>query len=252
MPVDDPHIHEHLSRISTMWTVVFQAHRDTCAEAASARELLLERYCGAIFRYLLRAVRDPHLAEELSQEFALNFVRGQFRHADPDKGRFRDYVKTALFNLIRKHHRRENREPVALDLDAVEPKAPEEVGWSDDDFVRGWRDTLLAQAWDGLARIEEQTGQLYFTLLDYRTRNPSTSSAQMAEQLAGRLGKPLTPAGVRQTLHRGREKFADLLLDEVARSVESNDLDKIAQELVDLGLLSYCQDALQRRFGKPT
>jgi hypothetical protein len=52
---------------------------------------------------------------------------------------------------------------------------------------------------------------------------------------------------VRQTLHRAREKFAVLLLDEVARSLQTDDLDRIEQELIDLGLQSYCRSALTRR-----
>jgi hypothetical protein len=69
----------------------------------------------------------------------------------------------------------------------------------------------------------------------------------MAARLGARLGRPLTAAGVRQTLRRAREKFSDLLLDEVAHSLQTADPGAVEQELIDLGLLSYCQDALQRR-----
>jgi RNA polymerase sigma-70 factor (ECF subfamily) len=246
--VDDQPADEHLSEISTVWTMVFQAHGSTVAQTASAaREMLLERYCGAVHRYLVAAVRDPHVAGELSQEFALGFVEGKFRNADPDKGRFRDYVKTALFNLIRKHHKKQSRQPVGLDLALAEPAAPQETAESDETFLSGWRDELLARVWEALARIEAQTGQMYFTMLDYRARH-KTSSAQMAEKLSHRLGKKLTAAGVRQTVHRGRDKFADLLIEEVARSLETDQAEPIEQELIDLGLMSYCKDALARRF----
>ncbi len=242
-------LQQHLSRISTLWTMVFQAHREGPEKAAPAQAVLLQRYCGAIYRYLLGAVRDPNVADELAQEFALNFVQGSFKGADPAKGRFRDYVKTSLFNLIRKHHRRQNKQPLGLDLEVAEPAAPEETAEMDQTFVQGWGNELLARAWEALAQIEAQTGQLYFTMLDFRTKNPEVASARMAELLSVSLGKKFTAAGVRQTIHRGREKFADLLLDETARSLETSDADKIAQELVDLGLLSYCKDAFDRRFG---
>jgi len=239
---------EHLSEISTVWTMVFQAHRTQAAQAASAaRELLLERYCGAVYRYLVAAVRDPHVAGELSQEFALGFVQGKFKNADPEKGRFRDYVKTALFNLIRKHHKKQSRQPVGLDMATAEPAAPPETAEADETFLNGWRDELLARVWEALARIEAQTGQMYFTLLDYRAKH-KTSSAEMAEKLSRRLGKALTAVGVRQTLHRGRDKFADLLIHEVARSLESDQAEPVEQELIELGLMSYCKDAFARRF----
>jgi RNA polymerase sigma factor (sigma-70 family) len=242
-------VNQHLSRISTMWTMVFQAHKDA-PQAAAARAVLLERYCGAIYRYLLSAVRDAHVADELAQEFALAFVQGNFKRADPDKGRFRDYVKTVIFNLIRKHHRRQNKEPHGLNLEVAEPAAPVESSEADEKFLQGWRDELLARTWEALAQVEKQTGQLFFTMLDYRTKHPDTSSAQMAEEMTRQLGKPFSAAGVRQTIHRGRDKFADLLIDEVGRSLETSDGERIEQELVDLGLLSYCQDAWKRRLGK--
>ncbi len=238
---------DHLSEISTVWTMVFKAHKSNEALAASAREMLLERYCGAVYKYLVAAVRDPHVAGELSQEFALRFVQGSFRGADPEKGRFRDYVKTALFNLIRKHHKNQNRQPVGLDLAVAEPAAPEETTDSDEVFLQGWREELLARVWEALARIEAQTKQPYFTFLDYRTKN-KTSSEEMAKKLSHRVGKSLTAAGVRQTLHRARDKFADLLIEEVARSLETSEPDALQQELIDLRLMTYCQDAFERRF----
>jgi len=57
----------------------------------------------------------------------------------------------------------------------------------------------------------------------------------------------LTAAGVRQTLHRARVKFAELLVAEVGRSLETSMPDRIEQELIDLGLLPYCREALDCR-----
>jgi RNA polymerase sigma-70 factor (ECF subfamily) len=242
--MEEKEIHEHLSRISTMWTVVFQAHRGSAQTVALAQEKLLERYCGAVYRYLVGVLRDVHAADELAQEFALNFVKGNFKGADPERGRFRDYVKTALFNLIRRHHRQQKKQAVPLEPE-MEPAAADS-DQADQDFLNRWRDELLARTWEALAQQEQQTGQLYHTMLDYRTKHPDIASAQMAETMSARLKKKFTAAAVRQIIHRAREKFADLLIEEVARSLSTSDKDKIEQELGDLGLLSYCQDALKR------
>src|SRR5262249_30176500 len=82
-----------LSQMATRWTLLVQAHRDA-PEARAAQAELLPRYCSAVFRYLRSMVGDAD-AEELCQEFALRFVRGDFRHAAPERRRFRDSVKTA-------------------------------------------------------------------------------------------------------------------------------------------------------------
>ena len=63
----DHEIQQHLSQIATHWTMLRQAHGGAADEAVAARQALMERYCGAVFRYLLRAVRDPSVAEDLTQ-----------------------------------------------------------------------------------------------------------------------------------------------------------------------------------------
>jgi hypothetical protein len=45
------------------------------------------------------------------------------------------------------------------------------------------------------------------------------------------------------------QRFTDLLLDEIARSMENQTLDDLTQDVIDLGLLDYCQAALERRRG---
>jgi hypothetical protein len=68
----------------------------------------------------------------------------------------------------------------------------------------------------------------------------------MAEALSKERGKPLTDAGVRQVLKRARERFADLLIAEVRRSLVSDDDEALRDELSELGLLPYCQSALNK------
>jgi RNA polymerase sigma-70 factor (ECF subfamily) len=246
--VDREELNSRLSRISTQWTMVFQAHGGEAPAVSAAQKVLLQRYCGAIYRYLLGALRDPDAADELSQEFALRFCRGDFRRADPGKGRFRDFVKTSLYHLIVDHQNRRRKAPRSLASDAPEPADSEpDFSHLDQDFLTRWREEVMNRAWEALAQLEERTGQPYYTALQFRKDHPELSSAQMAEGLGARLGKAMSAANVRQIVHRAREKFADLLVEEVGRSLETKDPDCLEQELIDLGLLSYCQSALGRQ-----
>ncbi len=45
-------------------------------------------------------------------------------------------------------------------------------------------------------------------------------------------------------------KFADFLLQEVARSLQTSERDRLEQELIDLELLAYCRPALERHASK--
>ena len=98
--MDRDELDQRLSRMSTVWTMVFEAHGGEADAATAAMSGLALRYSGVVYRYLLGAVRDPDAAAELSQELALRILRGAFRHADPSRGRFRDYLKTALIHLV--------------------------------------------------------------------------------------------------------------------------------------------------------
>jgi RNA polymerase sigma-70 factor (ECF subfamily) len=237
-----------LSQLATLWSVVCQAHQGPEDAMRVARQRLLERYGGAVRRYLLGALREPDAADELFQEFALRFLRGDFRRADPERGRFRNFLKTSLFRLVVYYRRRQHKQPLPLRSDFFEPAVtdPEPVDCCDQEFLRSWRDELLARAWAALERVQEKTGQPYHVVLRFRAEHPNTTSPEMAERLTATLGRPLTSAGVRQLLHRARERFADTLLAEVAQSLTRPTAEYIEQELMELGLLDYCRPALHR------
>jgi DNA-directed RNA polymerase specialized sigma24 family protein len=67
------------------------------------------------------AVRNPDTAGDLAQEFALRFLRGAFRHADPGRGRFRDYMKTALIHLVNDYRSARSASSRPLPPDTADP-----------------------------------------------------------------------------------------------------------------------------------
>lgn len=237
---------DRLSRISTLWSLVCEAHCGSAEDANAARKQLLERYGGAVRRYLRKVLRDPDAADEIAQEFALEVLHGALHGADPNRGRFRNYVKGTLFHLVADYRKKRRGWPEPLPAEDPTLAAQQEALDSDRQFLESWCDELLARAWAALADLEARTGQLFHTVLRYRADHPEMHSPQMAEQLAVQLGRPLTAAGIRQTLHRAREKFADLLLEEVTHSLENPTPEKLEQELIELGLFDYCQPALER------
>lgn len=243
--MDDRHIRPsaNLGDIATHWTVVRQAHQGGGASVDRAKEELMERYGGAVYRYLLGALRDGHAADDLFQEFALRFLRGDFRNADPQRGRFRDFVKTALYHLIVDHQNRRRRGPAPLPAQELADPDKPDLYYSEQEFLASWRAEVLGRTWQAL----DEAGQPFFDVLRLRAEEPDLSSAAMAERLSVRQGRPLTAEWVRQNLKRARERFANLLLDELARSLDDPSHARLEEELIDLGLLGYCQDALRRR-----
>jgi len=86
--VETNDLHDRLSRIRTRLTIWLQAHQGEGEAAIAARQQLVLRYYGAVYRYLLAMLRDPAAAEDLTQEFAVRLLRGDFKHFDPSAAAF--------------------------------------------------------------------------------------------------------------------------------------------------------------------
>ena len=90
------------------------------------------------------AVRDRHAADDLTQEFGLRLVRGDFHQADPRRGHFRNYVKTVLVHLVSNYRKQQQKR--------TQPLADASPQWAnlatcdpefDRQFQESWRDELL-------------------------------------------------------------------------------------------------------------
>ncbi len=206
--------------------------------APDAWNLLVERYLRAAYRYLVGALRDPALAEELCQEFALRFLRGDYGRASPERGRFRDYIRTSLIHLVTDFHRRRQAAPGPLPQQIAAPTLPE----SHDAFDASWKEELLDRTWQALA----ESNAAYHAVLRAHAEQPDTQSPEMARLISQQLKKEVSADWVRKTKQRAHEKFAALLLEEVAASLEGASHAELEQELKALDLLRYCRTALDR------
>jgi RNA polymerase sigma-70 factor (ECF subfamily) len=244
-----------LADLVTQWSNILRARQQEGDAATSARGQLLVRYHEAVLRYLRAALHDEHAAGQVYSNFALRVLEGDrfLQYADPERGRFRSYLKTVLRHMVADYYRerqRENRHREELPPEGG-PQG-EENKEEDQQFLTCWRQELINWAWQSLEQTEKKTGQPYATLLRLQEQQPGVRSAQLAEQLTARLGRPFTAAGVRQLAHRGREHFGERLVHETARSLqvdvgEPDGAQRVEEELIDLGLLfSYCKAALER------
>jgi RNA polymerase sigma-70 factor (ECF subfamily) len=228
--------------------MLFQANHGTPEQVSDALRMLMLRYEGAVHRYFLKVVGDPDVARELDQEFALRFLKGKFLKYDPKLGRFRDYVKRAIRNMMQDHYRKKGKTR-RLDTD-------EEITIVDDSetphdlferqLISAWRDELLDRTWNALEDYERRTGQPYHKVLKFRVQNPGLRSPEMAERLGPVLGRPLTGGALRQKLQRAREQWVRFLVDEVRVSLKEPSRDAVEEELADLRLLDLCKPVMDR------
>lgn len=236
-----------LSRIQTVWQLVEQAHADG-KEQAQARSEIVSRYSNPIQRYLFAALRDEDAAQEVFQNFWLRFSRGDFRGADPHKGRFRDYLKRALANLIADYRQKRHKQAREKTEEGVDQLAEDAQSLQlDAEFIASWRAELLRSAWERLADAERAAGQPYFAALRFRSDQPESTTEALCAELARVTQREWTSAAARKLLQRARERFADGLLDEVAATLSNPGDGALEGELIELELIEYCRSALRRR-----
>src|SRR5439155_1910921 len=83
-----------LDEISTEWETIHDSGE------------FVRRYGAAVQAYLLALLKNRHDAEDVAQDFFLRVCRHRFVRANQDRGRFRDYLKTAVRNAALNFARR--------------------------------------------------------------------------------------------------------------------------------------------------
>jgi DNA-directed RNA polymerase specialized sigma24 family protein len=243
-------IEPRLSQIPTLWTLFRQAHDGPAEAATAARNRLVERYSGAAHRYLLGALRDADAAAELRQKFCLRFLAGELRRADPAQGRFRDYVKTVLRNLVNDYRREQKSKPGPLPSDWPAPPGPGAESDIEQDWSECLRQELVTRARNALAAKKPIEHALLLSL----EQQPDLPPSRLAAELSARFNKPFSAGNLRQIKYRARARLANLIVKEVMHSLEEPTEAELAEELHALGLFSYCTaycaPVLERRASK--
>jgi RNA polymerase sigma-70 factor (ECF subfamily) len=239
MSSDD--VESRLSKIDTLTSRVRQAIRGPGESDRQAQAEMFERYRLAVYRYLLGALRDEQAADEVFQRLWEKVLTGGLQGFDPQKGRFRNYLRTILSRLVCDHRneRHERKEIPGADV----PEAADPSADADQLFSQSWTRTLYDLAMQAL----KEAHPTYHAVLRLREEDPDLSSAAMAERASRALGVAMEASNWTQYLHRARERFSDLLLQEVIRSLGHPSRDELLDELRAVGWHSHLRAALERR-----
>jgi RNA polymerase sigma-70 factor (ECF subfamily) len=225
----------------TQWSLLHRAHEEAVTTAGAARNALVLRYAPAVRSYVGALVKDPQDADEVAQELVVRLLRGDFGGATPERGRFRDLLRTAVRNQVRTYYTRKGRRAgVPLDVDAFAADTPD---LTEEEDLRSWRESVLKLAWGGLEEYQRtHSGSVAFTVLRLRADHADDDSDALAARLADALGRPVKAEALRQQLRRARVRFAHLLLGEISRTLDDPTPEQIQEELRDLGLSGYVRD----------
>ncbi len=225
---------------TTHWSVVLAAGQPESTDYQQALETLCRTYWFPLYAYLRRHGNDAHQAEDYTQAFlAFLLDKHGLRLADPKRGRFRSFLLTSLKNFLSNERARAGaqkrgggRKILSLDIENAErlyALKPREELSPDKLFARSWALTVLDRTMDRLGAEATRTkkSELFEKLRICLTADKSSVPyGKMAVELN------MSEGAVRVAAHRLRRRYRELLRDEIAQTVTSED--QIDEELRDL------------------
>ena len=212
---------------TTEWSLV-QAAAATHSDASrEALEALCSRYWHPVYAEVRFAGYDSENARDLTQGFFVQLLeRKTLNVADPERGKFRNFLKTSLKNYLSRQDERDRAQKrgggiatISLDFDSAEKmyalnvaptRTPEQV------FDQRWAHAMLQQVLDRLRVEMDQAGSLeqFERLAPFLLGQSEMSSYR---DLA--IQWDSTEAAIKMAVMRLRRRFGKLLRVEVAQTV---------------------------------
>lgn len=228
---------------TTRWSVVTAAGRQG-EQRQRALEELCAIYWPPVYAFLRRLGHDEHEARDLTQGLFLHLLeRNDYESANPERGRFRSYLRTCARNFATSKHRHAHADKrgadcehlsLAIDVDdAANIVLPADTVTPDQAFERQYAQQLVDVVLERLGDELRGRGRSHqFDVL--RSYLEASSAAQTYEQAAATLD--MREGAVKVAVHRMRERYRELLVEEVRQTLlDPNDAaDEIDQLLAAL------------------
>ena len=197
--------------------------------AQEALEKLCRTYWQPIYAFVRRQGAGPEETKDLTQGFfALLLERRDLNTVRKEKGRLRSYLLTSLKHFLTNERNRtmaikrgEGQRLIPLEELRERESAvfePADASTAEQIYERGWALALLDQV---LMRLRDEycaggpaTAQLFDQLQKLLTdESDRPSQAEIAGELA------MTENAVKQAFHRLRQRYRELLREEIAHTV---------------------------------
>lgn len=226
--------------VTTRWSLVL-AVRDHSSEEAVVE--LCRRYWFPLYAFVRRTGCGREDAEDLTQGFFAEFLeKGYFSRADPQRGRFRNYLLTSIKNFMVKKRRRDRSQKrgggvslVSWDQTDAESRYASELAVEvspevlyDQQWARSLLDRVLAELDSDFARRDraEIFRQIKQHLWGEAREVPYQELTDRAQMSVGAF---------KIAVHRVRQQFRDLMRAEVADTVsDTADIDEELRHLVSV------------------
>lgn len=222
---------------TTHWSRIVAAGDPDAPQAQESLSALCDAYWYPLYAYVRRKGHSPAQAQDLTQDlFARILEKNIFATADPERGRFRSFLRSVCSHHLANRHEWANAQKrgagrVVVPIDSLEAEGryarePAHMLTAEKIFDRVWALTLLNRVFDRLRREYHDAGkgEMFDECREVLTDGPLNSSYQA---IAERLGS--TEGAVRVAVHRLRQRYGFLLRQEIATTL--NDPTEIDDEI---------------------
>ena len=221
---------------TTHWSVVLAAGDSASPDSQEALERLCRTYWFPLYAFVRRKGHLPEDAQDLTQSFFAEFLaRHAVDRADPGRGRFRTFLLACLQDFLSHERDRaltQKRGSGTLEVfeladaekrhreHAFEGATPETL------YEKHWALSLLERVLDRLRVDFLHTGSaaLFAKLTPHLWQD---ETAVPYERLA--VAHRMSEGALRVAVHRLRQKYRELLRDEIAHTVAN--LDEVDDEI---------------------
>ena len=217
--------HARAAFTTTHWSVVLEAQGESPA-AKEALEKLCRIYWRPIYSFVQRQGVTPEEAEDITQGFfASLFERGSLSAVRKEKGRLRSYLLGALKYFLADEQRRamaikRGKGQRLVPLEELRAENRVEMEPSDpvteQIYERRWASTMLERVLN-LLKDQYRAGGNTALFDSLKQLLPDEPDAPSQADIAAQLG--MTENAVRQAFHRFRQRYQELLREEIAHTV---------------------------------
>jgi RNA polymerase sigma-70 factor (ECF subfamily) len=213
---------------TTHWSLVARAGSVSSPDAREALEVLCRAYWFPIYAFIRRYGADAEAARDLTQTYFTRLLeKDLLLAADPQKGRFRSFLKTDCTYFLADQRDRERaqkrggvRAIIRIETLDAEDRYRREMAdelTPERQFDRTWALTLLDRVLDQLAAEYADSGRsaLFERLQVVLTPDsPLSSYAALAAQLG------MTEGAIQVAVHRLRRRYRAILREQIAATLD--------------------------------
>ena len=216
---------------STQWSLVLRAGQRGNQQAEFALASLCQRYWFPLYAYVRRRVADVHQAQDLTQDFFARLLeKNVLASASPERGRFRSFLLASLKNFLANEWDRQatqkrggDRRCLSLDWDSGESRLslePVHFHTPEREFERQWALALLEVV---VRRLQSEFSSAEKSRQFEALKQTLTGDRAAVDYAIIAADLQMSEPAARQAAHRLRKRYRELLREEVAATVDSED-----------------------------